>query len=67
MGIFIGLYSSSDGNRSNLLPIATIAFTKQTQSYLHHIREDIMQHYYNSGNDEKVSEMQNQLTGNLKC
>ena len=25
-----------------------------------------MQHYYNSGNDEKVSEMQNQLTGNLK-
>ncbi len=57
MGIFIGLfYSSSDGNRSsNLLPIATIAFTKQTQSYLHHIREDIMQHYYNSGNDEKVS------------
>ena len=49
-----------------LLPIATIAFTKQTQSYLHHIREDIMQHYYNSGNDEKVSEMQNQLTGNLK-
>ncbi len=49
-----------------LLPIATIAFTKQTQSYLHHIREDIMQHYYNTGNDEKVSEMQNQLTGNLK-
>ncbi|MDU8980328.1 MAG: ABC transporter transmembrane domain-containing protein, partial [Lactobacillus paragasseri] len=49
-----------------LLPIATIAFTKQTQSYLHHIREDIMQHYYNYGNDEKVSEMQNQLTGNLK-
>lgn len=25
-----------------------------------------MQHYYDSGNDEKVSEMQNQLTGNLK-
>ncbi|OYS21912.1 glutathione/cysteine ABC transporter ATP-binding protein [Lactobacillus taiwanensis] len=49
-----------------LLPIATIAFTKQTQSYLHHIREEIMQHYYNTGNDEKVSEMQNQLTGNLK-
>ncbi len=49
-----------------LLPIATIAFTKQTQSYLHHIREDIMQHYYNTSNDEKVSEIQNQLTGNLK-
>ena len=25
-----------------------------------------MQHYYNTSNDEKVSEIQNQLTGNLK-
>lgn len=49
-----------------LLPIATITFTRQSQNYLHQIREDITKHYYDSSNDEKVSEMQNQLTGNLK-
>lgn len=49
-----------------LLPIATITFTRQSQNYLHQIREDITKHYYDSSNDEKISEMQNQLTGNLK-
>lgn len=49
-----------------LLPIATITLTRQSQNYLHQIRSDIMKHYYNSSNDEKVSKMQNELTGNLK-
>lgn len=49
-----------------LLPIATIALTRQSQNYLHQIRSDIMKHYYNSGNDEKVSKIQNELTDNLK-
>lgn len=49
-----------------LLPIATIALTRQSQNYLHQIRSDIMKHYYNSSNDEKVSKMQNELTDNLK-
>lgn len=48
-----------------LLPIATIAFTRQTQNYVHQIRNEIMHHYYNGAN-KKVSEMQNDLTGNLK-
>ena len=48
-----------------LLPIATISFTRQTQNYIHEIRNEIMHHYYN-GSDKKVSEMQNDLTGNLK-
>ena len=49
-----------------LLPIATIAFTRQVQDYLHKIRQDILHHYYNQDNDEKVSSMQNRLTANLK-
>lgn len=49
-----------------LLPIATIAFTRQVQDYLHKIRQDILHHYYNQNNDEKVSSMQNRLTANLK-
>lgn len=48
-----------------LLPIATVAFTRQIQDYLHEIRKDIMHYYYN-GDDEKVSTMQNDLTSNLK-
>lgn len=48
-----------------LLPIASIVFTRQIQDYLHHIRNDIVHHYYD-GQGEKVSDMQNQLTGNLK-
>lgn len=48
-----------------ILPIATVAFTRQIQNYLHEIRKEIMQHYYES-DDEKVSTMQNELTGNLK-
>ena len=32
-----------------LLPIATVAFTRQTQDYLHMIRKDIMHHYYGEG------------------
>ena len=49
-----------------LLPIATIAFTRQVQDYLYKIRQDILHHYYNQDNDEKVSSMQNRLTANLK-
>src|SRR5699024_12034650 len=49
-----------------LLPIATIAFTRQTQDYVHRIREEIIEHYYASSEDEKTSKMQNQLTANLK-
>ena len=49
-----------------LLPIATIAFTRQTQDYVHKIREEIIEHYYASSEDEKTSKMQNQLTANLK-
>lgn len=48
-----------------LLPLATVAFTRQIQDYLHQIRKDIMHHYYN-GDDEKISTMQNDLTNNLK-
>lgn len=48
-----------------LLPIVTILFTRQTQNYLHKIRQDLMHHYYEQGS-EKVSSMQNQLTANLK-
>lgn len=48
-----------------LLPIATVVFTRQTQDYLHHIRQDIMHHYYSEG-DNKLSDMQNELTANLK-
>lgn len=48
-----------------LLPIATVVFTRQTQDYLHMIRQDIMHHYYGSG-DAKLTDMQNELTGNLK-
>ena len=48
-----------------LLPVATIALTRQSQNYLHQIRSDIAKHYYNS-NDEKVSKIQNELTDNLK-
>lgn len=48
-----------------LLPIATVVFTRQTQAYLHHIRQEIMYHYYDEG-DAKVSDMQNELTANLK-
>ncbi len=48
-----------------LLPIATILFTRQTQNYLHKIRKDIVHHYYVQG-DEKVANMQNKLTSNLK-
>ena len=48
-----------------LLPIATVAFTRQIQDYLHEIRKNIMHYYYN-GDDEKVSTMQNDLTSNLK-
>ena len=48
-----------------LLPIATVIFTKQTQDYLHQIRQDIMHHYYGEG-DAKLTDMQNELTENLK-
>lgn len=48
-----------------LLPIVTILFTRQIQNYIHKIREEITEHYYESGN-AKVSEMQNELSGNLK-
>lgn len=48
-----------------LLPVATVAFTRQIQDYLHKIRKDIMHHYY-SGDDDRVSTMQNDLTSNLK-
>ena len=48
-----------------LLPIATVFFTRQTQNYLHEIRGEIVQSYY-KGQDKKVSEMQNDLSGNLK-
>lgn len=48
-----------------LLPVATVVFTRQTQNYLHKIRQDIVQHYYVQG-DEKVANMQNELTANLK-
>lgn len=48
-----------------LLPIATVVFTRQTQDYLHQIRQDIMHYYYGSG-DAKLTDMQNELTGNLK-
>ena len=49
-----------------LLPIATIAFTRQTQDYVHKIREEIIEYYYASSEVEKTSKMQNQLTANLK-
>lgn len=48
-----------------LLPIATVVFTRQTQDYLHQIRQDIMHHYYGEG-DAKLTDMQNELTENLK-
>lgn len=48
-----------------ILPIATVAFSRQTQNYVHTIRSEIMHHFYNE-EDNKVSEMQNDLTGNLK-
>lgn len=48
-----------------LLPIATVVFTRQTQDYLHQIRQDIMHYYYGSG-DAKLTDMQNELTENLK-
>lgn len=48
-----------------LLPIATVAFTRQIQDYLHKIRIDIIHHYY-MGEAEKISTMQNNLTANLK-
>lgn len=48
-----------------LLPIATVVFTRQTQDYLHQIRQDIMHHYYGNG-DAKLTDMQNELTGSLK-
>lgn len=49
-----------------ILPIASTLFTRQIQDYLHQIRKDIVRHYYDDSNDEKLSVMQNQLTGNLK-
>lgn len=48
-----------------LLPLVTILFTRQIQNYIHQIREEITEHYYDS-EDAKVSEMQNELSGNLK-
>ena len=51
---------------SLLLPITTVVFTRQTQNYLHKIRQEIMHHYYDKKSDEKVSSMQNRLTANLK-
>lgn len=48
-----------------LLPIATVVFTRQTQDYLHQIRQDIMHHYYDEDGN-KLSDMQNELTANLK-
>ena len=37
-----------------LLPIATIAFTRQVQDYLHKIRQDILHHYYNQEDRKSV-------------
>lgn len=63
--LWIGVSSTLEILTVILLPLASTAFARQIQNYLHQIRKEIMHHYYQK-HDSKVAKMQNQLTGNLK-
>lgn len=48
-----------------LSSFATYLFSKQTQKYIHYIRDKIVKHYYYN-NNSKVAEMENELNSNLQ-
>ena len=48
-----------------LSSLATYLFSKQTQKYIHYIRDKIVKHYYYN-NNSKVAEMENELNSNLQ-
>lgn len=48
-----------------LRSFATYLFSKQTQKYIHYIRDKIVKHYYYN-NNSKVAEMENELNSNLQ-